>query len=321
MSRIDDKDPPTTIGPGGGSVKELNGPRALTPASDQASVDCRLIADDIVDQVVDCLERGFPERPRTYWVNALDCMSKRAPIQDYPRYGYALVAKSRIVGVILMFFSRSEGKAEGDIRCNLSSWCVDKEYRSCALSLHMLAVKYKEVTYLNISPAVHTQRTIEALGFRRYTGGQIFFVPILSRPQRNVRVSPFTAEGPHSALLSESEHQLLTEHAAMGCRTLVCQKDGVAYPFVFLDRVVFRGLIPCPHLIYCRSTDEFVRFAQAIGRYLLLRTGPFCVIDAKGPMDGLMGRYFPDRAPRYFKGPAPPGVGDLAYTELPILGP
>src|ERR1700683_798571 len=191
MSRIDAKDPPSTtsIGPDESSAKERNGPRAPTPTSERADVDCRLIADDIMDQVVDCLERGFPERSRTYWVDALDCMSKRAPIKDYPRYGYALVAKSRIVGVILMLFSRREGgKAEGDIRCNLSSWCVDKEYRSCALSLHMLAVKYKEVTYLNVSPAVHTRATIEALGFRRYTGGQIFFAPILSRPQRNVRV-------------------------------------------------------------------------------------------------------------------------------------
>jgi hypothetical protein len=288
--------------------------------SEQADVYCCPIADDIVEQVIDCLERGFPVKPRTYWVNAFDA-SRRAAIGDYPRYGYALVAKGRVVGAILLFYSLREKEAAGGVRCNLSSWCVDKEYRSHALSLHMLAVKHKEVTYLNISPAEHTRRTIEALGFRRFTNGQMFLAPILSRPQRNARVRPFTAGGPYLALLSESERQLMTEHAAMGCRALVCQKDGAAYPFVFQDRMVFRGLIPCSHLIYCRSIDEFVCFAQAIGRYLLFHTGPFCVIDASGPIRGLAGRYFPERAPRYFKGPAPPGVGDLAYTELPILGP
>lgn len=289
--------------------------------SKRSDVLYRLITDDVIGQVVDCLQRGFPERPRSYWVEAFERMSRRAAIEDYPRYGYALAAKGQIVGVLLLIFSRREGEAEGGVRCNLSSWCVDKEYRSHALLLHMMAVKHKEATYLNISPAEHTRGTIEALGFRRFTNGQMFLAPILSTPQRSVRVSAFTADGPDSALLCQSERQILADHAALGCRALVCVKDGAAYPFVFQDRVVFRRLIPCPHLIYCRSIDEFVRFASPIGRHLLFRTGPFCVIDATGPMEGLVGRYFPERVPKYFKGPVPPHVGDLSYTELVIFGP
>jgi hypothetical protein len=281
----------------------------------------RLITDDIVDSVVDCLQRGFPDRPRTYWVEAFERISAGPAIKGYPRYGYALEADGRIVGVILLLFSRRATEIEGGVRCNISSWCVDKEYRSHAVLLHMMAVKHKEVTYLNISPARHTLGAIEALGFRRFSNGQIFLAPVLSRPRRGVRVRAFTENGPDSALLSEEERRILADHAALGCRALVCVKDGAAYPFVFQDRAVFRGLIPCPHLIYCRGIDEFKRFASAIGRYLLIRTGPFCVIDATGPMEGLVGRYFPERAPKYFKGPVAPAVGDLAYTELVVLGP
>jgi hypothetical protein len=67
--------------------------------------------------------------------------------------------------------------------------------------------------------------------------------------------------------------------------------------------------------------DEFVQFAGRIGRYLLLRTWPIFLADANGPINGLVGKYFADYGPKYFKGPVPPRLGDLSYTELVILGP
>ena len=288
--------------------------------SNRYDVLCRLITDDVIDQVVDCLKRGFPHRPKSYWVSALDKLARRAAIEDYPRYGYALEAKGQIVGVVLLIFSRREGEAGSYIRCNISSWCVDTEYRASAVLLHVTAVKRKEVTYLNISPAVRTRPAIEALGFQRFSNGQIFSAPILSTFQRNVRVRSFTADGPELKLLSESERKILAEHAAFGCRALVCVKDGAAYPFVFQRRAILR-VIPCAHLIYCRSMSEFFRFAGPIGRHLLFRSGPFCILDATGPAGGLVGRYFPERNPKYFKGPVPPRVGDLSYTELAVFGP
>jgi len=45
----------------------------------------------------------------------------------------------------------------------------------------------------------------------------------------------------------------------------------------------------------------------------------FVLIDSKGPIRGLVGRYRAGVAPKYFKGPISPRVGDLAYTEAVIL--
>ena len=67
--------------------------------------------------------------------------------------------------------------------------------------------------------------------------------------------------------------------------------------------------------------DEFVFFAGPIGRYLLWRAWPIFLADANGPTPGLVGRYFAEYGPKYFKGPLQPRLGDLAYTELTILGP
>ncbi|MGD0185178.1 MAG: hypothetical protein ABSC25_07995 [Roseiarcus sp.] len=283
---------------------------------------CRPIDDDDIDAVIACLQRGFPERPRRYWERALERMARRPAIDDYPRYGQALVVEGNVVGVLLQIFSRRDAANGGAVRCNLSSWCVDGEHRGFSAMLHLNAVKRKEVTYVNISPAAHTWKTIEAFGFRRFAEGQMVLAPILSPPQRNVRVVAFGADRPETALLSADERRILVDHAALGCRALVCVEDGLAYPFVFQPRAIVRNLIPCPHLIYCRDMSEFVRFANAIGRYLLFRSGPLCVVDAMGRVPGLVGWFVPGRlSPKYFKGPVPPGLGDLAYTELVILGP
>ncbi len=290
--------------------------------SKRQEIICRRIGDDDIEAVIACLQRGFPERPRIYWERALDRMARRPAIEDYPRYGHALVAEGKVVGVLLQIFSRRATATGVSVRCNLSSWCVDPEYRSHSLMLHMNSVKRPEVTYVNISPVPHTRKTIEALGFRRFSQGRMIAAPILSAPQSKVRVVDFAADRPESALLTPIERQILAEHAAMGCRALVCVKDGLAYPFVVQPGRIVRNLIPCWSLIYCREVGEFVRFANAIGRRLLFREGPLCVVDAMERVPGLVGWFVSGRIPpKYFKGPVAPGLGDLAYTEVVVLGP
>jgi len=291
------------------------------PTSTRPETVCRPIVDDDLDAVIACLQRGFPERPRGYWERALDRMARRPPIEDYPRYGHALVVEGAVVGVLLQIFSGRDSATGGRIFCNLSSWCVDQEHRGHSAMLHLTSVKRKEVTYLNISPAMHTRKAIEAFGFRRFSEGQMLLAPVLSTSRRKARVVAFAPDGPEAALLSQNERQILTEHAAMGCRALVCVEDELAYPFVFQPRAIVRNLIPCPQLIYCRDVSEFVRFANPIGLHLLFRSGPFCIVDARARLPGLVGRYFSGRIPKYFKGPVAPSLGDLAYTELVILGP
>jgi hypothetical protein len=73
--------------------------------------------------------------------------------------------------------------------------------------------------------------------------------------------------------------------------------------------------IRAAHLIYCRAVDEFVRFARPIGWWLALRGKPLVVIDSNGPIPGLIGRYYGENQPKYFKGPERPRCGDLAFTE------
>jgi hypothetical protein len=85
-------------------------------------------------------------------------------------------------------------------------------------------------------------------------------------------------------------------------------------------RRLIRKIIPCFQLAYCRDISDFVHFARPLGRYLALHGRPLVMMDANGPVEGMVGGYFEGVRPKYFKGPNPPRLGDLAYTETSLFG-
>jgi hypothetical protein len=62
---------------------------------------CRPIEEADWPAVIDCLGRGFPERPRSHWEQALARMAGRPTVDDLPQYGYVLDSAGRIVGVMI----------------------------------------------------------------------------------------------------------------------------------------------------------------------------------------------------------------------------
>jgi hypothetical protein len=137
----------------------------------------------------------------------------------------------------------------------------------------------------------------------------------------NTCVHPFDIGHDYGPTLREDEREILVSHAGYGCHAYVVAERGEANPFIFLRRHVLRGVVPAAQLVYCRDVRDFVRFAGPIGRALMRRGIPFVCLDAAGPMPGLIGKYFFDRRPNYFKGPERPRIGDLAYSEMVLFGP
>jgi hypothetical protein len=205
------------------------------------------------------------------------------------------------------------------VRCNVSSWYVDPRFRSYGALLVSHALKHKDVTYLNISPAEHTRQIALAHGYSLYSDGVFLALPSLSRlrPAGDVRIlDALTApDVPFDA----HEHALLVEHASYGCKSLWCVTPERAHAFVFRPRFI-KHVVPCLQLIYCSDMGSLVQFARPIGRHLLRRGHPLVMIDANGPLGGLVGRYFPNTMPKFFKGARPPRLGDLAYTETALFG-
>jgi hypothetical protein len=288
---------------------------------------CRRIEDADADNVVALLTRGFAaRRPRRFWERVIETLATRAAPPDAPRYGYLLESDGAAVGAILQIFStpRAGGTDAGDdekatTRCNVSSWYVEPAFRGYAPLLVSQALKQKGVTYLNISSVAHTRPIVEAQGYLRFSNGVFVALPCLSRPPAGIEARVITADVQPQAPLEEHERDLLRDHAGYGCMSLWCETPERAYPFVFRERRV-KGLVTCAQLVFCRDVADFVRFARPLGMYLARRRRPLVILDANGPVRGLVGKYFDEAMPKYFKGPAPPRLGDLAYTETALFG-
>jgi hypothetical protein len=279
----------------------------------------RQINDSDVPEAVNLVTRGYgTARPREFWEQIFACLSRRAVPEGYPRYGYVIESDGKFVGIMILIFSTVWEGGTAKIRCNGSGIYVDPDFRFYAPLLISRAHKDKNVTVLNLTPAAHTHSMIETTGFTRYTSGIFVAVPVLSRSPAGIPARVVDAHDDPGVPFDPHERDLLLEHADYGCTSLWCVAHGRAYPFVFRPRTV--RFLPCAQLVYSRNVDDFVRLARPIGLHLARSFRPLVILDANGPVPGLVGKYYPERMPRYFSGPDRPQIGDLAYTEISMFG-
>ena len=264
-----------------------------------------------VDAVVTLLLRGFDDRSEEYWRAGLQRLGDRALPGAYPRYGYGLSAAGRLVGVLLLIFSRAD---DDSIRANVSSWYVDPDYRLYSAMLVARAMRLREVTLINVSPAPHTLPTISAQGFLPLSAGTMYAVPALAVVRRGVKVARIAPASGIQATIAQS-------HAALGCLSFLVTYRGQDFQFVFLPRRNRSSGVPFAQLVYCSDVKTFVRFAGALGRQLLRLGYPAVILDANEPVRGLIGHFFAGRKVKYYRGPARPRLGDLSGTELILFGP
>jgi hypothetical protein len=283
-------------------------------------VRCRQISPQDLDSVARLLAKGFPAGPLPYWESALQRLSRRPALEPFPRFGYLLESGGRPAGALLTIFAAVPVGGKTGIRCNISSWYVEPEFRNYASLLSAQAQKYPGVTFINISPADHTWPLLEAQGYSRFTNGLFVAATALTVFRGRAKVLAFHGERIPGACLPQFERQLLEDCHAHGCLCFWCESDGDYYPFIVRRRFVVARKIPCAQLIFCRDIGDLSRFAGAVSRYLLFHGMPFMIIGANGPIPNLLGRYFPNRRPMYYRGSDKPRIGDLSHTEAAIFG-
>ncbi len=282
----------------------------------------REIQESDLDAVGDLLTRGFVHRKREYWMRGLHRQRTRPIPSQVPRYGYLLESEGVGVGCLLLIYASRIVDRKPALFCNVSSWYVDPAFRNYAALFASMTQKRKDVTYFNVTPATPTWPILEAQGYVAYCRGLHFSVPALSASGRGMTIEAVAPDTPAVVGLTGDELALLRRHAEYGCLSLVCRGAESALPFIFFPLRKRRGVIPLPamQLGFCRSIDDYVRCAGAIGRYLLRHGKPVIIADANGPMAALPGIYTEARGRKYFRGPHRPWLGDLADTELAIFG-
>jgi hypothetical protein len=290
------------------------------PPSHAKNIRMRQIGPEDMSAVADVLHHGFPNKSRGYFVEALYRLSVREPPKGTPQFGFLLEARTKVVGALLTIFSFSDGGEHPPVRCNVACWHVLPQFRVYASLLVLQVGRNPSVTYTNISAASGTWQTIEAQGFRRFSTGAFAGVPALSPRCHHVKVSGISLSTEGMGALAPHELKILRDHEQFGCTSLVCVSAEGVHPFVFRRRRVSRFPLPCAQLIYCRDLKDLSRFAGPIGRFLAMRGMTWMLVATSLPIEKMVGKYFQDRLPMYFKGPACPATGDLAYTEAALFG-
>ena len=280
-------------------------------------VRCRRIEDADIGGVVNLLTRGFPYSA-AFWQRAFRRLGQRAMPEGYPRYGYLLESGGRAVGAIPMIFSTAISDGKPSVRCNVSSWYVEPDFRSQAVLLATHAIRDRSVTYIVITPMPHVLPILEAQGYERYSEGRFVAVPALSLRRGSGRIEAFRLDRHAGGQLPPYEVDLLQTHQALGCISLVCTAGDRTFPIVMATHRKSR-VAPFATLVYCRDQADFVQFAGPLGRYLAVRGFAPVLLDCNGPIPGLVGRYSADH-PNYFKGPVRPRLGDLAYSKRVFFG-
>jgi hypothetical protein len=280
---------------------------------------CREIGNADLAGIANLLAKSFTNRENQEL--RLRRLAERDSPDGLPRFGYLIEQDRRPVGAILTIFSKLSIAGAPVRRCNLSSWHVEPEYKAYGTLLISQALKHKDVVYLNVTARPSVRPIVEAQGFSRYSEGLFVAAPLLTpslaATTTIVAVNQASNNSPALRGLGPSEQTLLCDHSQYGCLSLACKTSEGIQPFV-LARRDLKGLIPCMQLVYCRSIDEFVRFAGVIGR-VLARRGIFLItIDATKPIRGLAGKYYPGKMPKFIKGGSV-RLGDLAYTNVALF--
>ncbi len=266
--------------------------------------------------VVDLLVEGFPSRNADYWRTSLHKIQSQIVPIGQPQLGFVMEEAGALVGVLLMLWTPPDLLKKGQMRANLSSWYVQPPYRGYAAMLLAKACRDPNVTYLNVSPADHTVKICEMMGFKQYSAGQSVCLPILSRFKIANRVFQY---GTEKSQLSPMLDKLVEAHVSMGCLALVGESHGHQTPFLFVRRRV-QGVVPAWQLVYAENVGEFAEFSCALGWLLLKKGTPLVICDGNGNPGKMLAKFISGKVPKYYKGPDRPEISDLAFTEIVVFG-
>ena len=121
------------------------------------------------------------------------------------------------------------------------------------------ALRHKQVTFINTSPADHTLATIKAQGFERFCNGVLRGDAGADHASLDRQGNPVLGYRPRTGLPDGFRSALLREHAARGCLSLILQHKGNSYPMVFRRR---QGRA---ELAVCRASVRSVNLMSGSG--------------------------------------------------------
>jgi len=153
-------------------------------------------------------------------------LSYKWKLSGFP-YGYAMLEKGEVKGVLLTVFSERLIDKKIHVLCNLSTWVVNKDYRFHSLKLIAPLLKDDRITITDLSPIPTVQKILCNLGFSLLDDA-INIIPILpcSIFSSSKKMEFIKKDKEINEALSKSEKIIFEHHITSRCRHAVFRKKG-----------------------------------------------------------------------------------------------
>jgi hypothetical protein len=154
-------------------------PPKLPTSGDGGGTVVRDIRASDLDTVAELLGRRIGYQPKFY-LDIFRVMETHATPEGYPKYGRVLESDGSIVGAIILIYSIIHSDSGPRVRCHVTGWCVEPDFRPYAALFFARDLKRGEVTYVNLyaRSTPETLPIIAVQGFTKYVDGQ-FIAPTL----------------------------------------------------------------------------------------------------------------------------------------------
>lgn len=240
---------PPTIAP----VKRIRNSAHITP-----------ITDDDITAVAGFLHANLNDQ--VPWAQSCVATPWKA---DAPNHGFMLRDGQRVVGALLALYSERLIAGRSERFCNLGSWCVLPDYRSCSMSLLRTLLAQEGYTFTVLTPDAASQEILSWLGFG-VLDTEAAAIPNLPWPvlpgQTKVSADPAVIDN----ALTGTQRVLYRDHAgAMAAHHLVLT-DGTDSCHVIWREARY-GRKPVAQILHVGNTALFHRSLLPLTRHLLIR--------------------------------------------------
>jgi hypothetical protein len=182
--------------------------------------------------------------------------------------GYALLDKSRIVGMLGMLFSDRTVNGVSRRFCNLFSWYVN-EHRGKSLMLMRPALNLHDCTLTDLTPTNQVSDISQRLGFRPLDSRLRVLFPV-ERNRIPEDIDVIADRSRMRAVLNEADSRVFDDHQLPGIGHLVVQSAGDYCYVVYSD--VARYRIPYAHVHYFSNRELFQAHTLCIREHITRST-------------------------------------------------
>lgn len=179
-------------------------------------------------------------------------------------YGYALLHRGGVVGVLGTYYSERQVHGHAETFCNLHSWCVHPDHRAESLRLLLAPLRHRDHTLTTLTVSRDTVEIMKRFGFSPLDETIVLLVnPLLAFGARRTTVT--TERSAVLAVVDEDHRRVLLDLGPMRSARASLARDGDDWCLCLSSRERRRG-IAVTRIVYVSHPAVFTAWLGAFAR-------------------------------------------------------